>query len=79
MKKETQTTLYKRDNRSSDWPPTKADGFMTWFNKKLNLIPAEDRHTAEISIGSSEDYDDMTLADIKISYNRTETGEKEPS
>ena len=60
------------DDFDSDWPSENINDFLTWINKKIELIPIQFREKASIEISGENRYQ-TDYAKIDIYYFRPET------
>ena len=61
--------------QEADAPPLNADEFIVWLRNKLDTIPAQYRHSAEV-ITVQEPLDGPCLGAFKVIYSRPETEEE---
>lgn len=77
MKQNKTITVFDQEQYDGEWPSENAADFISFFNGKIEEIPAEHRHTAKIEIDSVSGYEGSSYAHIEISYTRLETDEEE--
>jgi hypothetical protein len=69
-------TVFDLERYDGEWPPEDAGVCLAWFSAKIASIPAEFRSTARIEFESASGYEGCHYAEIKITYERSETKEE---